>query len=102
LATTGVKRSQAFPAVPTLKEAGVDVVASAWFGLFVPAGTPPAAVARLHAETAKILAQADVRERLAALGFEPVGGTQQEFAAYLKKELDHWARVVKETGAKAE
>ena len=103
LAVTSSKRVAALPDVPTVAESGFPGFDDyTWAGLFVPAGTPATAVGRLHVEVAKILAQADTRGRLATLGFEPVGGTQQEFAAYLKKELEHWARVVKETGAKAE
>lgn len=103
LAVTSVKRSAAMPELPTMIEAGVaDFEALAWNGMMVPAKTPRDIIAKLQAESAKSLRLPDVQERIAALGFEAVGNTPQEFALFLRSELDKWARVAKATGAKAE
>ena len=84
-------------------EAGVpDFEALAWNGLLVPAKTPRDIIDKLQAESARSLKLPDVQERIAALGFEAVGSTPQDFAKFLKAELDKWARVAKATGAKAE
>jgi tripartite-type tricarboxylate transporter receptor subunit TctC len=76
--------------------------ASNWFGLMAPARTPPEIVARLNAEAAKALEAADVRERLASLGFEIQSSTPQEFSAFLRNETEKWAKVIKASGARAE
>jgi tripartite-type tricarboxylate transporter receptor subunit TctC len=103
LAVTGAKRSSAMPEVPTVAESGLPgFEASNWFGLMAPAGTPPEAVARLNAEAAKALQAPDVREKLAALGFEIQASTPQEFTALLRSETEKWAKVVKASGARAE
>ena len=103
LAVTSAKRSSAVPDVPTVAESGVPgFEASNWFGFMAPAGTPPEIVARLNAEAGKALQSADVREKLAALGFEIQSSTPQELSALLRKESDKWARVVKASGARAE
>jgi tripartite-type tricarboxylate transporter receptor subunit TctC len=103
LAVTTAKRSAAVPDLPTVAEAGVpgyDI--STWYGLWAPKGTPREITERLASETAKILKLPDVRERYAALGAEPVGSTPDEFAAYCRSELTKWAKIVKESGAKAD
>ena len=100
LATTGATRSQAFPAVPTLKEAGVDVVASAWFGLFVPAGTPPAVVERIHQATAAAARSPSLREKLAAQGDEIVVEGPAKFQAFQVAELEKWRNVISSAGLK--
>jgi len=103
IAVTSERRVAAIPDVPTVAESGFPGFADyTWVGLFVPAGTPADAVARLNGEVEKLLQQPDMRERLAAIGFEPMGGTPGQFADYLKTELVKWARVVRETGASAE
>lgn len=100
LATTGVTRSPSFPDAPTLKESGIDVVASAWFGLFVPAGTPPAVVERLHKATAAAANSAALRERLAAQGDEVKVEGPARFQAFQVAELEKWRRVITSTGLK--
>ena len=103
LAVTTAKRSAAVPDLPTIAEAGVsgfDI--STWYGLWAPKNTPRDVIERLATETAKILKLLEVRERYAALGAEPVGSTPDEFAAYCKSELGKWAKIVKESGAKAD
>ncbi len=100
LATTGATRSPTFPNVPTLKEAGVDVVASAWFGLFVPGGTPPAVVERIHQATAAAARSPTLRERLAAQGDEVKVEGPARFQAFQVAELEKWRRVITSTGLK--
>jgi len=100
LATTGATRSPSFPDVPTLKEAGIDVVASAWFGVFAPAGTPPAVVERLHQATANAVKSAALREKIAAQGDEVKVDGPAKFQAFHAAELDKWRRVITSTGLK--
>ena len=103
LAVTSAKRSSAVPDVPTVAESGVPgFEASNWFGFMAPAGTPPEIVARLNAEAGKALQAADVREKLAALGFEIQSSTPAELSAFLRRESDKWTKVVKTSGARAE
>ena len=103
LATTGAKRTPAAPNLPTMIEAGVPgYVATNWFGIAVPAKTPPAVVARLSQEIARVLRLPDVSERLLTQGLEPTSSTPGEFSAYIRSEMTKWAKVVKASGAKAE
>jgi tripartite-type tricarboxylate transporter receptor subunit TctC len=102
LATTGATRSTAFPAVPTLKESGMDIVASAWFGLFVPAGTPPAIVERIHQATAAAAKSPVLRDKLAAQGDEVVVEGPARFQAFQAAELEKWKRVIAASGLKLE
>lgn len=102
LATTGERRSAALPDVPTLRESGFDFAAEAMNGLFVPAKTPEAVVDRIHAGFVKALQWPDVRSRLQAMGFEPVGNSRADFTRYVKSEIDQWSRVIREAGIKPE
>jgi tripartite-type tricarboxylate transporter receptor subunit TctC len=103
LAVTTAKRSAAAPELPTVAEAGVPGYdANAWFGIFVPAGTPQAIIERLHAETVKIVKLPDTRERFLSLGAEPVGSTPSEFGAFFRNEVAKWAKVVKASGAQVD
>ena len=103
LATTGAKRPLAAPDLPTMMESGVPgYEATNWFGTAVPAKTPPAIVAKLNQEIARVLHLPDVRERLLAQGMEPVSNTPEEFSTYVRSEMTKWAKVVKASGAKAE
>jgi tripartite-type tricarboxylate transporter receptor subunit TctC len=103
LAVTGAQRSPATPDVPTIAEAGYPgFEASAWYGVLAPAGTPKAIVARLNTEILRVLKIPEVKERLENVGFELVGGTPDAFAAYIRSEIEKWARVVKASGIKAE
>ena len=103
LAITSAQRSPLEPALPTMAESGVpDYEVVGWQGLFAVAGTPREIMARLHAEVAKVLRLAEVRERLAALGAEPVGSTPQEFGAFVRAENARWSRVIREKGIRSE
>jgi tripartite-type tricarboxylate transporter receptor subunit TctC len=96
LAVTTAKRSPAAPELPTVDEAGVKgYEASTWFALFAPAATPPEVVAKLGAETQRILNLPDVRDRLLGLGAQPAGGTPEELATFVKSELAKWAKVIR-------
>jgi tripartite-type tricarboxylate transporter receptor subunit TctC len=97
------KRIAAAPELPTIAEAGLpgfDV--TSWYALVAPAGTPAAVVDRLHAEIVKVLGSADVREKIAALGAEPVGNTPAEFAAMQRAEAARWAALAREANIRAD
>jgi len=103
LAVTGAQRSSVLPELPTVAESGLPgYEVSAWFGIFAPAGVPQPAVQRLNAEFVRALQQPDLRQRLASQGAEPLTSTPDEFAAYLRAEIDKWAKVVKAAGMKAD
>jgi tripartite-type tricarboxylate transporter receptor subunit TctC len=96
LAVSGPKRIEAMPDVPPVAQAGVPgYEAMQWYGLLAPAGTPKDIMVRLHAEAAKALNTADMKEKLATDGAEPVGSTSAEFAALIKSELDKWTKVAR-------
>jgi tripartite-type tricarboxylate transporter receptor subunit TctC len=103
LAVSSPVRVAALPEVPTFAESGFPGVNDeTWIGIFLPAGTPAAIVQKLNASVNQALQSADMRERLAALAFEPVGGTPREFADYVKAEIAKWGKVVREGNIKAE
>jgi tripartite-type tricarboxylate transporter receptor subunit TctC len=96
-------RSPQIPNVPTFAEEGVkDQEADTLTGIVVPAATPKEIVALLAREIAKSVAQPEVRERLAQLGFTPVASTPDEFAARIKLEIDKWGKVVRDANLKIE
>ncbi len=90
------------PELPTIGETLQGYEASTWYGVLAPARTPVAIVTALYAEIVKILGVAETRDRLMLQGFEPVGSTPQEFAAYIKSEIAKWGKVIKAAGIKAE
>ena len=101
LAVTSLRRSPATPELPTVDESGVrGYEVTLWGGLLAPAGTPATIVRKLHLETVKALAQADVRAKFADLGLETIGNSPDEFAAAIKSEIPKWAKVIKESGIK--
>ena len=103
LAVSQLKRSTLLPEVPTMDEAGLKGFESnTYFGVFAPAGTPAAIVQRLNAEINKALQALDFRERLAANGAEPVGGTPEQFARVIERETAKYAAVIKRAGIKPE
>ena len=101
LAVTGPKRSEALPEIPTLAEAGVTgYEATTWTGIVAPVGTPKPIVTRLNAEIQQLVAGASFKERVSAIGSEPMSGTPEQFAAFLRSESAKWADVIKRSGAK--
>ena len=101
IAVTSAQRSALFPDLPTVAEAGLPgYEATSWNGIVVPAATPAPVVARLNAEINKILQAPDIRAKLADLGYEPVGGTPEEFAAYIAREEAKWGKIVKASNIK--
>jgi len=101
IAVTSRARSETLPELPTLAESGLpgfDV--NPWFGLFAPAATPAAIVNQLNREINELLATADVRARFAGQGAVPLASSPAEFAALLKQDIEKWAVVVKDSGAK--
>jgi tripartite-type tricarboxylate transporter receptor subunit TctC len=103
LAVTTGKRMSLFPDVPTLAESGMPgFEVGAWQGLMVPAGTPQPVIDRLNTELRKALANGEVRAKLAQQGAEPLGSSPEEYGAYIRKEIDRWGKVVKQSGVTAE
>jgi tripartite-type tricarboxylate transporter receptor subunit TctC len=103
LAVTSAKRSPAAPELPTVDEVALPgFEANTWHGVVVPTGTPAAIVARLNREIVAILHLPEVVERLSSQGAEALGSTPEEFAAYIRSETVKWAKVVRDSGAKAE
>ncbi len=103
LAVTTLKRSSIAPEVPTLNESGLPgYELGSWHGVFAPVGTPKDIVGKLNAEIVKAVHSADVREKLNALGIEPVGNSVGAFDAFVRSEVPKWAKVVKEAGATVE
>ncbi len=101
LAVTSAARSAAVPELATLAESGLTgYEISSWFGLFVPARTPPAVIDKLHRETVKVLQTADVKERFSKEGAEPVGNTPAEFTRYVNSEFVKYAKIVKDNNIK--
>ncbi len=103
LGVTSSKRLAAFPDVPTFEENGLTgLTFEHWWGVMAPARTPPAVVARLHAEIVKALAATDVRERFTTLAVEPRTNSPEEFRALIESDLVRWAKVVRDAGIKLE
>ena len=102
LGTTGTKRSELTPDVPTVAEAGVaSYEATIWLGVMAPAGTPQAVVDKLNAEIAKVINRADVKEAWAKQGAVPLVMSPAEFDKYLRADIEKWAKVVAVSGIKA-
>src|SRR5262245_3982280 len=103
LAVASKTRLQALPEVPTMAEAGYpDIEGEAWFAVIVPARTPKEIIALLHGEIVKTIALPDMKERMATLGFDPVGSAPEECAAQFRTEAAKWAKVIREAGIKAQ
>jgi len=103
LGVANPERSALAPELPTIAEAGVPGFGyQSWFGVAAPAGTPRSVIARLHEGFDRPLRQADVRERLAALGYEVIAATPQQMAATIREDTKKWAKVIKDSGATPE
>jgi tripartite-type tricarboxylate transporter receptor subunit TctC len=103
IAVTSAQRSPALPDVPTVNEQGFSGFDDlTWTAIFAPAGTPQDIVNRLNSELNRALSAPDVQERLAQLGLDWKGNTSGQFAAFLREEVQKWAKAVKDSGAKAD
>jgi tripartite-type tricarboxylate transporter receptor subunit TctC len=103
LAVTGLKRSALAPEIPSVAEIGFPQLESlAWIGLLAPAGTPGEVVGRLNAEAVKAMRAADTRDALGKQGFDVVGSSQADFAAWIRTEQAKWSKVIKASGAVAD
>jgi tripartite-type tricarboxylate transporter receptor subunit TctC len=101
LGVSSLKRSPIFPDLPAIAEAGVPgYETNSWGGIVVPVGTPKAIVVKLNSEINKALQTSTLKERYASIEAEPVGGTPEQFAAFVKKETLKWGDVVRKSGAK--
>ena len=103
LAMTGSQQSAAVPGVPTIAESGLPGFETyGWYGVLAPAGTAPPIIARVHGAIIKAMAAPEVMERIVADGSEAVAGTPEQFADYIKRDIPKWAKVIKESGARAD
>ncbi len=103
LAVTGSARAPTLPDVPTMAEAGFpEVEGATWTAVVVPAGTPKDIVAKLHDMIVASLAQGDVKAKLAAMAYVPIGNSPEECTAFFKAEMAKWGKVIKDAGLKAE
>jgi tripartite-type tricarboxylate transporter receptor subunit TctC len=98
IATTGARRSQSFPGLPTIGETLPGYTVTQWLGVLAPATTPKEIVMRLHAEIVKAVTNPKVAAQLAAVGADPATTSPEEFLAYIKGEIAKWAKVVKASG----
>ncbi len=103
LATTGSKRPETLPDLPTVSEAGVPgYEAVGWFGLLAPAATPKHIVEKLSADANRVLSDPEVRSRMQAVGADPSGNTPEEFARFIRDDQAKWAKLMREAGIKPE
>ncbi len=100
LAVSSAARSPFLPDVPTLKENGIDLVADAWYGMWLPAGSPPAFAKQLSEAVAAALAKPEAREKLLAIGLIPVGTTPEGLTQELAANTAFWQPIVKASGYK--
>lgn len=98
VAVTSAKRSPALPDVPAIGEIVPGYELAVWYGVVAPANTPADIIGRLHAEIVRILNLPDVKERVTGLGFETLGGTPDQFQAFIEAEVAKWGKVVREAG----
>jgi tripartite-type tricarboxylate transporter receptor subunit TctC len=103
LAVTSLKRSTLVPDVPTVAESGVpgyEIIG--WNGLHMPAGAPRPIIANVNADVLRVLNADDVKERMLIAGLEPAGLATEEFAAFVKRDLEHWAKAIAQAGVHGE
>jgi tripartite-type tricarboxylate transporter receptor subunit TctC len=102
LATAATSRSELLHDVPTLKESGIDLAATAWFGFYAPAGTPADLVGRLEQKIIAATQAPQVRARILVLGYEPIGSTSDALRTLQKADFERWGAVVRASGFKAD
>ena len=103
LAVSSAVRSRAAPDLPTMDEAGVKGFdMTAWSGVIAPAGIPAGMVARIHAETSRVLAVSAIRDKLLAMGLEATGSTPEQFSQFIRDEARRWSGAVKAAGIQPE
>jgi len=100
IATTGARRSAAFPDVPTVAESGLkDFMVNTWYGVFLPAGAAPAIVRKLHADLAKVIRLPELKERFATEGGEIIASTPEQFGAFIARDIEVWKAVARDSKA---
>ncbi len=103
LAVTSAKRAPQIPELPTMAEAGIPgFEVTGWYGLFMPAGTPPKIIEQINAAVKKIAAGRDLQKRFDAIGIELTTSTPEELSAFVKSEINKWAKVAKESGMRVD
>ena len=103
LAVTTAQRSKSLPDTPTVAESGLPgYEAMPWLGIVAPAGTPAPVVTKLYTELHEVLQEPEVQDKFRALGLDIIGSKPEEFSAFLKKDIVKWAKVIKDSGAKAD
>jgi tripartite-type tricarboxylate transporter receptor subunit TctC len=100
LAVTSPQRHPSWPELPTLKEAGVDMEVPVWTAFFAPARTPPAIVARLQKEVARVVQTPEVKERFAGMGLDPVGSSSEQLGRQVASDIQKWTAVAKAANIK--
>lgn len=102
IAVTSSKRTQLAPDVPTVQESGLSYEVVGWNALFAPRGTPPEIVQRLNAEVNRVVQTAEVRTRMASIGFDPASGSPADLATFVRTETDKWSQIIKAAGLRAD
>ena len=103
IAVTAPTRSALLPDTPTTAESGMpELIASSWHAIAAPAGVPQDHVRRLYAALTTVMANRDVRDKMAGVGADPIGSTPEQFAAFMRTEADKWKQVIKSSGVTAE
>jgi tripartite-type tricarboxylate transporter receptor subunit TctC len=103
LAVTSAKRHPSYPDLPTMAEAGIpDMEITIWTGFVAPAGTPAGIVRKLQEEVARVVKLPDIRERLAAMGIDPLGNTSEEFGRVIAADIAKWTAVAKAANIKSD
>jgi tripartite-type tricarboxylate transporter receptor subunit TctC len=103
IATSGRKRSPALPELPTLEEAGIaGFEYSPWYGVFAPAGTPPAVLQKIHDAVNRVISDPEIRDKLAKQGLEVQPMTREEFREVVSNDLPKWGKVIRQLGIKGE
>jgi tripartite-type tricarboxylate transporter receptor subunit TctC len=103
LATTTARRSPLAPEIPTMSEGGIkDFEMATWYGMLAPAGTPPELVQKIQRDAARVLSDAQTRDRLTQMGVDLILNTPEEFRTYLNAEIARYTKIIKSAGLKAE